>query len=920
MTTRSDDPGFIDLISSFLHGPPDSSTKNVPTKSNGDVAEAQLAPPSNPLPATAQHRRDISECSADKNNQSALTSAEDTLPPETTNIKCFFKHDECMPSVRVVIFSKDRPWQLQQLLRSMKLPFYCINDRYRGSEKVFLREVDIYVILRASSSPFTRGYDKVIKEYSNQLCFHADGKIWKLHFLNENEWEVNDTNTSTSVNEEHLKTNAFSQILEHVLTIGTSENANHVGGSKNNISNEKHDDDGIILFLTDDCLLLEPLEVILSCAIGALRCGRVSPTSTNEQCNSDSVDAESDSELIDEPLENLQSINHGRESTVVFNFLSRLHPGISWSQTRDAASPSPRNKLKFLPLKPYFRKLSLESDKDGSALPKALGYLEFSSRFCDGVYLFDRECGAVEWNYPFDLSGGVYHHRDVLALIKCIRVENRVKSITGSDTFFAQEDGLSHPNIFEMACNQALNETLKQSTLHSSGLCNSNLFIHGDLTAIPTHPFMVILAINRVQDVFQAPLASSGDCQIGISSSHTCMPTTVSCDLTGIDASDPSALLQLLDEHYDLDVERYQLTAYNTSHIGDLFIQREGESTGRIANCNSSVLNPKISILIPVHHGPPHAASHSIASIISEIVTSDYTSVALLSPMQIVIVDDRCEDGSIDAMLKSSKNLVSSFETVSLLVNDHRNQNAILECHHSNDKDTNKEPEVVISIDIVSSPRKGIACALNEGIEHCQAELVARMDADDISASQRLFSQVRFMQANPNFSVVGTSSVLFSDDNAEICNRCLPSDHILPYCVADKTRECICNTSSIGLTGTFQFLRSSLTIADPGFLSWAMYFSCPLIHPSACFRKNDILKLGYQESNYYCEDYDLWLRLTQQNCRSMICLPRLGLWHRKHNESNSSKSSASQKAKADLVCFGKFYIESWNCSLLFLYS
>lgn len=47
----------------------------------------------------------------------------------------------------------------------------------------------------------------------------------------------------------------------------------------------------------------------------------------------------------------------------------------------------------------------------------------------------------------------------------------------------------------------------------------------------------------------------------------------------------------------------------------------------------------------------------------------------------------------------------------------------------------------------------GLGAALNKGLQHCSYELVARMDADDISLPQRFEKQVLFMRDNPDIVV-----------------------------------------------------------------------------------------------------------------------------------------------------------------------
>src|SRR5512135_1549082 len=44
-------------------------------------------------------------------------------------------------------------------------------------------------------------------------------------------------------------------------------------------------------------------------------------------------------------------------------------------------------------------------------------------------------------------------------------------------------------------------------------------------------------------------------------------------------------------------------------------------------------------------------------------------------------------------------------------------------------------------VEVVSGPGEGIARALNRGLARCDAELVARMDADDVAHPERLAAQ-----------------------------------------------------------------------------------------------------------------------------------------------------------------------------------
>ena len=718
------------------------------------------------------------------------TDAQSSSPEFKTKTSCVevgeFAVDDCVKCInqtllfaRVIVFSKDRPWQLKQLLRSLQIAGKGSNQSQR-----LLGKFDVYIIVRASTPSFSRGYNSLIKEHDDIL-----------HFLVEND---------------QSKETSFSSLLLQALT------ADGDGG--------EHSNGGIVMFLTDDCLLLEPLESILVCAAGAM--------TTNP---------------------------------FVYNFISRLHLGITWSQTRGVACSPPWNELQYHSLSGYLRYLTIgEGDEGGD-------------NYREGVYLYNRKHCSGEWSYPFDLSGGIYRHGDVFKLLSHMSIEQR-----------------NHPNILEMRANQLIEAaSAKNGSVH-----NYLDEYEKPMSAIPTRPHLIILAINRVQDLFQAPLATPKNRYI-----HTIHDavTGLASDTVTYDTSDPVSLLRLLDTDYQLDIDRYRSNVYNSTHIGDFFITKsKGNACKEMEYSTSTPKRPKISVLIPVHQGPPHAASHCIISVIMQVIDeyNEFHSIwegdksfvhyafqreALLSSMQIVIVDDRCDDGSIDAMIQSYQDvLISHGQYVSFTIREHRIGGASKKIHsHS------RNPYISLFLDIVQSRKPGIACALNTGLNYCDAEIVARMDADDICAPKRLSTQLKFMYENPEFSGVGTSAVLFSvKANPTHC-----SDATLPYAkLVQNLEPCF-------------VLRPSLTISDSGFLAWTMYFSCTLSHPTVVFRKESIQELaGYDESVLCCEDYDLWLRLLGRSVRSFASLPRIGLWHRKHDKSSSSARSLTQKSEADKAC------------------
>ena len=125
-------------------------------------------------------------------------------------------------------------------------------------------------------------------------------------------------------------------------------------------------------------------------------------------------------------------------------------------------------------------------------------------------------------------------------------------------------------------------------------------------------------------------------------------------------------------------------------------------------------------------------------------------------------------------------------------------------------------------------PHSGLIPALNAGIEQCRAELIARMDADDVSHPERLRLQVEYMHAHPGISVGGCLV------------RSFPRNAI---------RE--------GFLRYEAWLNSLTTHEE---IARDIFVESPLAHPSVMMRASDLRDLGGYRDMGWPEDYDLWLR------------------------------------------------------------
>lgn len=117
----------------------------------------------------------------------------------------------------------------------------------------------------------------------------------------------------------------------------------------------------------------------------------------------------------------------------------------------------------------------------------------------------------------------------------------------------------------------------------------------------------------------------------------------------------------------------------------------------------------------------------------------------------------------------------------------------------------------------------GLSKALNQGLGHCRFDWVARMDTDDICLPDRFAVQSEFIKNHPNIDILGSYAITIDEVGAEKQLLKVPLNH-------ERIKK----------------------------LVW----SCPMIHPTVCFRKDKILALGgyNPEAGPRQDDYDLWFR------------------------------------------------------------
>lgn len=234
-------------------------------------------------------------------------------------------------------------------------------------------------------------------------------------------------------------------------------------------------------------------------------------------------------------------------------------------------------------------------------------------------------------------------------------------------------------------------------------------------------------------------------------------------------------------------------------------------------NANRGPEAPDVSVLMAVHNGERHLEA-SLRSVMEQSLRN----------IEIVVVDDASTDGSPDMLARLARE-------------DARIR--VLRC------DTNLR----------------LAGALNHGLDHVRAPLVARMDDDDLAYPRRLEVQKAYMDAHPGTTLAGTSVDWLDDDGA-------------------RTRQSVRSRDSFAIR-------------------WTCRFALNITHPTFMFRRTlpsgDAVR--YDPEMFVAQDYDLVCRLLSAG-GEVVCLPDVLLAFRRHGGSISRTKGGEQLRLAKRIC------------------
>lgn len=129
----------------------------------------------------------------------------------------------------------------------------------------------------------------------------------------------------------------------------------------------------------------------------------------------------------------------------------------------------------------------------------------------------------------------------------------------------------------------------------------------------------------------------------------------------------------------------------------------------------------------------------------------------------------------------------------------------------------------------------GIPGALGVGLAAARGDLIARMDADDVCAPERLARQIDLLASDPRLAVVGTRVSGF------------PAGCVGP--------------------GMAHYIAWQNQLVSPADHAREIFIEAPLCHPSVLIRRAALADVGPWRETGGPEDYDLWLRLDAAGWR-----------------------------------------------------
>jgi O-antigen biosynthesis protein len=127
----------------------------------------------------------------------------------------------------------------------------------------------------------------------------------------------------------------------------------------------------------------------------------------------------------------------------------------------------------------------------------------------------------------------------------------------------------------------------------------------------------------------------------------------------------------------------------------------------------------------------------------------------------------------------------------------------------------------------------GLTASLNVGIRAARGKYIARMDAGDTSEPTRFEQQVAFLDAHPDYGLLGTWAVVVDEHNKQVGVMKYPTDH-------DTLRKIMIRYN-------------------------------PFVHSSVMMRRSVLDAAGWYDERWkYAQDYELFFRMLQHSRGALL--------------------------------------------------
>jgi len=174
------------------------------------------------------------------------------------------------------------------------------------------------------------------------------------------------------------------------------------------------------------------------------------------------------------------------------------------------------------------------------------------------------------------------------------------------------------------------------------------------------------------------------------------------------------------------------------------------------------------------------------------------------------------------------------------------------------DKFAKKDSRIAVYL---NSENIGLTSSLNRGLSHCGCEYVARIDADDLWHKDKLQRQMGYIKEHPECALLGTAYEEIDASGLRI------------------------GAATVSLFTDNEQLKNAMVKFNPFF------------HSSVIVKRSLLVFLnGYNEAFRYAQDYNLWVRIAENN--TVANLPEILAYRRITADNISVKKERLQRVSA----------------------